>query len=102
MELSREIQQDDLQAYPKLSEAYFHFLQYLCKNHLKYVLQLDSQSFMQVILFVREGLNHQNPSFAQCCAMVESLATFYYENRNKDSEMTKCLFKHLQSFPEMF
>lgn len=60
MELSREIKQDDLQAYPKLAEAYFHFLQYLCKNHLKYVLQLDTQFFMQMVLFIREGLNHQS------------------------------------------
>lgn len=34
--------------------------------------------------------------------MVESLATFYYENRNKDSEMMKGLIRHLQNFPEMF
>ena len=60
MELSREIQQEDLTAYPKLAESYFNFLQYLCKHHLKYVLQLDSQFFMQIIMFIREGLNHQS------------------------------------------
>jgi len=102
MELSREIQQEDLSSYPKLAESYFNFLQYLCKNHLKYVLQLDSPFFMQIIMFIREGLNHQNSSFSQCCAMVESLATFYYENRGKESDMMKALLHHLQGCPEMF
>ena len=34
--------------------------------------------------------------------MVESLASFYYNNRNKDTEMMKGLQRHLQSCPEMF
>ena len=34
--------------------------------------------------------------------MVESLATFYYNNRTKDSEMMQGLQRHLQTCPEMF
>eukprot|EP00339_Tiarina_fusa_P003141 CAMPEP_0117076118 /NCGR_PEP_ID=MMETSP0472-20121206/53660_1 /TAXON_ID=693140 ORGANISM="Tiarina fusus, Strain LIS" /NCGR_SAMPLE_ID=MMETSP0472 /ASSEMBLY_ACC=CAM_ASM_000603 /LENGTH=115 /DNA_ID=CAMNT_0004801891 /DNA_START=229 /DNA_END=573 /DNA_ORIENTATION=+ len=34
--------------------------------------------------------------------MVESLATFYYENRNKESEMMSAMLRHLQGCPEMF
>jgi len=59
---------------------------------------------MQMIRFIREGLNPSrvDASFPQCCSMVESLATFYFENRNKDDEMMQCMMRHLQTCPDMF
>ena len=38
-------------------------MQYLFKNHLKYILQLDSPHFMQIIQAVQEGLHQEGLFF---------------------------------------
>ena len=102
MELSLAVPREELKAYPKLSEAYYSFMQYLFKNHLKYILQLDSPHFMQIIQAVQEGLHQEGNTFQQWCSMIESLATFYFKHKSKENELSQYLSNHLRNFPDLF
>jgi exportin-7 len=76
---------DDVIAYPKLSKAYFGFVEIFFRHHIKSVLALETGLLMQLMNSVHEGLQASDPQLSSLCAnAIDHLATFYYENINKD------------------
>ena len=76
---------DDVIAYPKLSKAYFGFVEIFFRNHLKGVLALETNVLMQLMNAVHEGLQASDPTLSSLCAnAIDHFATFYFENSGKD------------------
>lgn len=76
---------EDVIAYPKFSKAYFTFVEIFFRHHIKSVLALDTGVLMQLMNSVHEGLQASDPQLSSLCASaIDHLATFYYENLNKD------------------
>lgn len=94
---------DDVIAYPKLSKAYFGFVEIFFRHHIKSVLALETGLLMQLMNSVHEGLQASDPQLSSLCAnAIDHLATFYYENINKDKIEMHNLNKHLTAQPNLF
>ena len=89
--------------YPKLAEAYFNFVQFLCQDHLEYLLvQEPPATTLHVIELLQEGLNHQCASFAVSCSAIESLSAFWCRSRGNGSEATTGMKSVLDACPQVF
>jgi exportin-7 len=76
---------EEVLAYPKFSKSYFAFISIFFRHHIKSVLALDTNILMQLMNSVHEGLQASDPQLSSLCASaIDHLATFYYENLNKD------------------
>jgi exportin-7 len=76
---------DDINAYPKLSKAYFSFIEILFRNHRKTAFALDTAVFMQIMSSVHDGLQASDATLSAFCAnSVDHMASFYFANQNKD------------------
>lgn len=76
---------DDVIAYPKLSKAYFSFIEIFFRNHIKSVMALETQVLMQLMNAVHEGLQASDPTLSSLCSTtIDHFATFYFENAGKD------------------
>lgn len=94
---------DDVIAYPKLSKAYFGFVEIFFRNHLKGVLALETNVLMQLMNAVHEGLQASDPTLSSLCAnAIDHFATFYFENSGKDKPEVHNLNKHLNAQPNLF
>jgi exportin-7 len=76
---------EDVIAYPKVSKAYFSFVEIFFRNHIATVMALDTAVLMQLMNAVHEGLQASEPTLSSLCAnAIDHLATFYFENKGKD------------------
>lgn len=76
---------DDINAYPKLSKAYFSFIEILFRSHKKTVFALDTTVFLQILTTVHDGLQSSDPTISSFCAnTIDHLTTFYFNNQGKD------------------
>ena len=76
---------DDVVAYPKLSKAFYGFVEIIFRNHQKTVFALDTVVFMQLMTAVHEGLQASDATLSSLCAnAIDHLATFYFQTNGKD------------------
>ncbi len=76
---------DDVISYPKLSKAYYGFVEIFFRNHIKSVMALETNVLMQLMNAIHEGLQASDPSLSSLCAnSIDHFATFYFENTGKD------------------
>jgi exportin-7 len=76
---------DDISAYPKLSKAYYSFIEILFRNHKKTVFALDTNVFMQIMATVHDGLQSSDATISSFCAnAIDHMTTYYFENQGKD------------------
>ncbi len=76
---------EDVIAYPKLSKAYYGFVEIFFRNHIKSVMALETNVLMQLMNAIHEGLQASDPSLSSLCAnSIDHFATFYFENTGKD------------------
>eukprot|EP00814_Leptocylindrus_danicus_P009736 CAMPEP_0116009182 /NCGR_PEP_ID=MMETSP0321-20121206/3288_1 /TAXON_ID=163516 /ORGANISM="Leptocylindrus danicus var. danicus, Strain B650" /LENGTH=761 /DNA_ID=CAMNT_0003478111 /DNA_START=994 /DNA_END=3279 /DNA_ORIENTATION=+ len=103
LQLSLSIPLDDVLAYPKLSKAFYGFVEILFRNHITTIFALDTNVFMQLMLSVHEGLQSSEASISsQCASTVDHLATFHFNNKNTDKLPMHNLNKHLTARPDLF
>jgi len=94
---------DDVIAYPKLSKAYFYFVEIFFRNHIKTVMALETNVLMQLMNSVHEGLQTSDSVLSSHCAnTIDHLSTFYFENSGKDKPEVHNLNKHLNAQPNLF
>jgi len=80
LQLTLTIPLDHVMSYPKVSKAYFAFLEILFRNHISTALALETSVFMQLMSAVHEGLQASDATLSSACAnSVDHLATFYFE-----------------------
>ena len=76
---------DDVNAYPKLSKAYYSFIEILFRSHKKRVFALDTNVFLQIMTTVHEGLQSNDQTISSFCAnTIDHLTTYFFINQNKD------------------
>mmetsp|Transcript_50614 Transcript_50614/g.98983 ORF Transcript_50614/g.98983 Transcript_50614/m.98983 type:complete len:1106 (+) Transcript_50614:331-3648(+) len=101
LEMILSVSLDDVISYPKLSKAYFAFIEILFRGNISTVLA--SNVFLQIMHAVHEGLQTNDGTLcAQAATTVDHLATFYFDNVGRDKVAMHNLNKHLQSQPNMF
>ncbi|KAG7356805.1 Importin-beta N-terminal domain containing protein [Nitzschia inconspicua] len=94
---------DDINAYPKLSKAYFSFIEILFRNHKKTIFALDSTVFLQIMTTVHDGLQSSDPTISSFCAnSIDHLTTYYFNNQGKEKVEMLNLNKHLAAQPNLF
>eukprot|EP00934_Nitzschia_sp_Nitz4_P008361 Nitzschia sp. Nitz4//scaffold85_size83877//26190//29710//NITZ4_005223-RA/size83877-augustus-gene-0.148-mRNA-1//1//CDS//3329559119//8351//frame0 len=94
---------DDVNAYPKLSKAYYSFVEILFRSHRETVFQLDTNIFMQIMTTVHDGLQSSDATISSFCAnSVDHLTTYYFNNQGKDKVGMRHLNKHLAAHPNLF
>ena len=85
LQMSLSISLEDIIAYPKLSRAYFGFIEILFRNHKKTAFALDTNIFMQLMTAVHEGLQSSDATLSSLCAnTIDHLATFYFSTNGKE------------------
>lgn len=90
-------------AYPKLSKSVFGFVEIFFRNHIKSVMALNTNVFMQLMNAVHEGLQSSDAQISSMCAnSIDHLATLYCENSGKDRPEIRNLNKHLAAQPNLF
>lgn len=94
---------DDISAYPKLSKAYYSFIEILFRNHRKTAFALDTTVFMQVMSSVHDGLQSTDATISAFCAnAIDHMASFYFSNQTKDRPEVHNMTKHLTAQPNLF
>jgi exportin-7 len=85
LRLALTVPLDDLTAYPKLSKAYYSFIEILFRNHRKTAFALDTGVFMQIMATVHDGLQSSDATISAYCAnTIDHMASFYFANQGKD------------------
>eukprot|EP00586_Coscinodiscus_wailesii_P002586 CAMPEP_0172484254 /NCGR_PEP_ID=MMETSP1066-20121228/11629_1 /TAXON_ID=671091 /ORGANISM="Coscinodiscus wailesii, Strain CCMP2513" /LENGTH=1123 /DNA_ID=CAMNT_0013248627 /DNA_START=273 /DNA_END=3644 /DNA_ORIENTATION=+ len=103
LQLALGVPLEDVLAYPKLSKAFYGFVEILFRNHIATVLALETNILMQLMNAVHEGLQASDAMLSSLCAnTIDHLATFYFENANKDKMAMHNLNKHLAAQPNLF
>eukprot|EP00531_Pseudo-nitzschia_arenysensis_P017265 CAMPEP_0116122248 /NCGR_PEP_ID=MMETSP0329-20121206/4115_1 /TAXON_ID=697910 /ORGANISM="Pseudo-nitzschia arenysensis, Strain B593" /LENGTH=1117 /DNA_ID=CAMNT_0003616087 /DNA_START=353 /DNA_END=3702 /DNA_ORIENTATION=+ len=93
---------DDVNAYPKLSKAYYSFIEILFRSHKKRVFALDTNVFLQIMTTVHEGLQSSDQTISSFCAnAIDHLTTYYFNNQGKDKVEMHNLAKHLAAQPNL-
>lgn len=127
LQMALSVPMDDVNSYPKLSKAYFSFIEILFRNHQKTAFALDTNVFMQIMATVHDGLQSSDATISAFCAnTIDHMATFYFNNSGKEKaemmnltkvrffahllamssfSLTFCLFllhQHLTAQPSLF
>jgi len=103
LKLSLSISLDDRMAFPKLTKAYFAFIDTLCCNHTSTIAELETPIFIEIVHSLKEGLCSVNLGLSsQCCSAIDHIATFFFNNRRKDSSASRALMRHLTENPDLF
>ncbi len=85
LQMALSVPLDDVNAYPKLSKAYYSFVEILFRNHQKTIFTLDTVVFMQIMTAVHDGLQSSDATITSFCAnTIDHLATFYFTMNGKD------------------
>ncbi|KAL3918381.1 MAG: hypothetical protein SGILL_004261 [Bacillariaceae sp.] len=85
LKMALSVPLDDINAYPKLSKAYYSFIEILFRSHKKTVFALDTNTFLQIMNTVHDGLQSNDPTISSFCAnTIDHLTTYYFNNQGKD------------------
>ena len=94
---------DDVMAYPKLSKAYYAFVEIIFRSHKRTVMALETSVFMQLLNAIHEGLQASDATLSSLCAnTIDHIATFYFANNGKDKPEIHSMNKHLTAQPTLF
>jgi exportin-7 len=103
LSMALSVPMDDIAAFPKLSKAYFSFVEILFRSHKKTVFALDTNIFMQVMTTVHDGLQSSDATISSFCAnTIDHMTTFYFDNHVSDKAEIHNLNKHISAQPNFF
>ncbi|TVU12964.1 hypothetical protein EJB05_46631 [Eragrostis curvula] len=93
--------------YSKLSKAYFGYMEVLFNNHIRFVLNLDTNTFVHIVSSLESGLKGLDTAIStQCASAIDSLAAFYFNNvvagDGPPSPASLNLTRHIGEFPSLF
>lgn len=85
LQMALSVPLDDIIAFPKVSKAFYGFVENLFRSHKRTIMNLETQVFMQLMTAVHEGLQSSNATLSSLCAnTIDHLATFYFGENGKD------------------
>ncbi|PKA58500.1 hypothetical protein AXF42_Ash008787 [Apostasia shenzhenica] len=98
----------DILAFRKLTRAYFAFMEVLFSNHITFILNLDTNTFMHIVGSLESGLKGLDASISsQCASAIDNLAAFYFNNvsvgdSTPPSQAAVNLARHIAECPNLF
>ncbi|XP_020249688.1 LOW QUALITY PROTEIN: exportin-7 [Asparagus officinalis] len=97
----------DILSYRKLTKAYFAYVEVLFSNHISFILNLDTNTFMHIVGSLESGLKGLDTGISsQCAAAVDNLAAFYFNNitvgESPPSAVAVNLARHIAESPNLF
>ncbi|URE41769.1 hypothetical protein MUK42_06737 [Musa troglodytarum] len=97
----------DIFAYRKLTKAYFAFMEVLFSNHISFILNLDTNTFLNIIGSLEAGLKGLDTGISsQCASAVDNLATFYFNHVTigevSASPASMNFTRHIAECPNLF
>lgn len=94
---------DELLAYPKVAKSYFGFIEIMCTNHPKDIVELEHPMFVRIIQSLQEGL--QSPEVwmsSQSASAIDHLSAFRFKQTLKDSDHGRMMQRHVEQTPDIF
>lgn len=89
LQLCLSIPLDDVLSFPKLSKAYFSYLEILFRHHLDVLSGLESTVFLELIKKNNEGIQSGDVNVVSTCAStIDHVATFLFLNQNRSNKPT--------------
>jgi exportin-7 len=87
LQMCLSIPYPDLQAYQKPLKSYYFFIELATRNHMHLVMKLNAEMMQQILLSIEEGLiSFETGVSMQCCASVDNVVNYVYNNRAKQNE----------------
>ncbi|KAM0944113.1 putative importin-beta domain, armadillo-like helical, exportin [Dioscorea sansibarensis] len=81
LKMTLSIPLSDILAFRKLTRAYYAFVEVLFNNHIAFILNLDTNTFMHIVGSLESGLKGLDSGISsQCASAVDNLAAFYFNN----------------------
>jgi len=107
LKMTLSVPLSDILAFRKLSKAYFGYMEVLFNNHIKFVLNLDTNTFVHIVSSLESGLKGLDTGIStQCASAIDSLAAFYFNNITAGdappSPAALNLARHIGEFPNLF
>ncbi|URE41776.1 hypothetical protein MUK42_06737 [Musa troglodytarum] len=91
----------------ELTKAYFAFMEVLFSNHISFILNLDTNTFLNIIGSLEAGLKGLDTGISsQCASAVDNLATFYFNHVTigevSASPASMNFTRHIAECPNLF
>ncbi|XP_066369486.1 uncharacterized protein [Miscanthus floridulus] len=107
LKMTLSVPLSDILAFRKLSKAYFGYMEVLFNNHIKFVLNLDTNTFIHIVSSLESGLKGLDTGIStQCASAIDSLAAFYFNNitsgDSPPSAASVNLARHIGEYPNLF
>ncbi|CAL5054063.1 unnamed protein product [Urochloa decumbens] len=107
LKMTLSVPLSDILAFRKLSKAYFGYMEVLFNHHIKFVLNLDTNTFVHIVSSLESGLKGLDTGIStQCACAIDSLAAFYFNNITAGdappSSAALNLARHIGEFPNLF
>ncbi|KAF0917476.1 hypothetical protein E2562_020592 [Oryza meyeriana var. granulata] len=107
LKMSLSVPLSDILAFKKLSKAYYGYIEVLFSNHITFVLNLDTNTFVHIVSTLESGLKGLDTGIStQCASAIDSLAAFYFNNitagDGPPSPAALNLARHIGEFPTLF
>ncbi|CAL5041654.1 unnamed protein product [Urochloa decumbens] len=107
LKMTLSVPLSDILAFRKLSKAYFGYMEVLFNHHIKFVLNLDTNTFVHIVSSLESGLKGLDTGIStQCACAIDSLAAFYFNNitagDTPPSPAALNLARHIGEFPNLF
>lgn len=107
LKMTLSVPLSDILAFRKLSKAYFGYMEVLFNNHIKFVLNLDTNTFIHIVSSLESGLKGLDTGIStQCASAIDSLAAFYFNNitsgDSPPSPASVNLARHIGEYPNLF
>ncbi|KAL5220326.1 hypothetical protein ABZP36_025039 [Zizania latifolia] len=107
LKMTLSVPLSDILAFRKLSKAYYGYIEVLFNNHITFVLNLDTNTFVHIVSSLESGLKGLDTGIStQCASAIDSLAAFYFNNitagDGPPSSTALNLARHIGEFPSLF
>ncbi|KAJ6838433.1 exportin-7 [Iris pallida] len=107
LKMTLSIPLGDILSFRKLTKAYFAFVEVLCSNHISFILNLNTNTFMHIVGSLESGLKGLDVGISsQCATSVDHIAAFYFNNitvgESPPSQTAVNLARHIAECPNLF
>ncbi|GMH11276.1 hypothetical protein Nepgr_013117 [Nepenthes gracilis] len=107
LKMTLSIPLNDMLAFQKLTKAYFAFEEVLFNNHIDFILNLDTSTFIRMVGSLESGLKGLDTNISsQCASAFDNMAAYYFNNitmgEASSSPSAVNLARHIVECPTLF